>query len=644
MLKTSLLSTLLFTLIIATSSLSYASTSKELPISAYGNLPAFSQIELSPNGENLAVIRNNNGSLVLTVINLNTGKQKYLLQADNLDVTLNWHTWASNDVILFSAGYTSKTRTIKYTETRLYKYDLSLNDKMRLVVKPRTSRNELYAQFQDTIISSLPNKPNKILMSIAYDRANLPSVYEVNLKTNKRKRIKTAKSDIHHWYADQQGNVRIAQGQDETKVFYRLYDTNGKKQRDLWSYEVFEKEVIHILGFDKNPNILFVRALNNGKYAVFSVDLRGEQLSKKLILADEAYDVDGSLIYSPKTGAVIGLHHNGEDDNKTYWDKDYIRLKAGINKVLPEANNTIMSMSDDLQRYIVFSSSDKEPGSYFLGNRTKGTLTYVAGRYPQINESNYAAKKLISYQARDGLNIEGYLTTPKNASQNKLPAIILPHGGPMARDYKGFDYWAELFANRGYVVFQPNFRGSSGYGYDFEMAAIEGWGKAMQDDLEDAAKWLQQHANVDASKMCIAGASYGGYAALMAAVKHGETFQCAASFAGVSDIELIVSKARYFTNKEIVRKQFGEDSDQLEAVSPVNFAKNINIPILLIHGTDDKIVPVEHSRDMADELQDYDKDVKYLEIEGANHHLSVQKHRIDTLEAMVTFFNKHLKS
>ena len=642
--KTSIFSILLFSLTITISSFSYASVSKELPISVYGNLPAFSQLQLSPNGKNLAAIKNIDGSLVLTVINLKTREQQYLLQADNIDVTLNWHTWASDDVILFSAGYTSKNYKIKYTETRLYKYDLSLKNGIQLAVEPRLSRDELQTPFQDNIISFLPDQPNKILMSIAYDRLNLPSVYEVNLKTNKRKRIKRSKSKITAWYADQQGKIRIGGGLDKKNIFYRLYDSDGSWLRDLWSYEVFEKEVVHILGFDKDPNILYVRALNNGRYAVFSVDLQDEQLSKKLLLADENYDVDGSLIYSPKTDAVVGLHHDGEDDNKTYWDKEYIRLKTGINKVMPEASNTIISMSNDLQQYLIYSSSDEEAGSYYLGDRTKGTLNYVASRYPQINESNYAAKQLISYQARDGLNIEGYLTTPKNASKNKLPAIILPHGGPMARDYKGFDYWAELFANRGYVVFQPNFRGSSGYGYDFEMAAIEGWGKAMQDDLEDATKWLQQHANVNAKKMCIAGASYGGYAALMAAVKHGETFQCAASFAGVSDIELIVSKARYFSNKEIVRKQFGEDSDKLEAVSPVNFAKNINIPILLIHGTDDKVVPIEHSRDMADELEDYDKDVKYLEIEGANHHLSVQRHRLQTLEEMLKFFNKHLKS
>jgi dipeptidyl aminopeptidase/acylaminoacyl peptidase len=271
-------------------------------------------------------------------------------------------------------------------------------------------------------------------------------------------------------------------------------------------------------------------------------------------------------------------------------------------------------------------------------------MLFLASRYPLINKNNYASKEKVQYKARDGVTIEGYLTMPIGDHEGKkLPAIIFPHGGPMSRTLAGFDYWAELFANRGYLVFQPNFRGSSGYGYDFEMAAIGGWGKAMQDDLQDAAHWLIDKNIVNSEKICIGGGSYGGYAALMAAVKHGETFKCAASFAGVSDLELIISRAQSFSNSAVVEKQLGNDSDKLADVSPVNFAKDINIPILLIHGTEDRIVDVEHSQDMAEELEDYDKEVKYVEIEGANHFLSVQKHRIQTLEEMVMFFDKHLK-
>lgn len=639
---------LLFTLtsLLSLPTYSYAklANAAPLPIAVYSSLPDTSQVQLSPDGNALAMIKNLDGTLVLMTYNLETGEKQYLLKADNIAVTLSWYAWANSDVLLVSAAYTSRTMNTKYTETRLYKYDLTTDEGLTRLVKPKNLKKEVNAQFQDNVISFLPEKPNKILMAIAFEKVNYPSVYEVDVRTKKRRRIKKFKSHTVDWFADQQGQIRIAYRQDETKIFYRLYDKNGEKKRDLWSYQIFEKDVVHILGFDLDPNILYISALHQGRYAIFKINLLDENLTRELILADDKYDVDGSLIYSPKTGAVIGINHGSNDDNKTYWDDEYIALKKGLNKAVPEAKNTIISMSRDLTRYVLFSSSRKAPGSYYLGDRKEKNLSYFASLYPEINETNYATKQLIHYKARDGLSIEAYLTKPLNTNkETKLPAIILPHGGPMARDYGGFDYWAELFANRGYVVFQPNFRGSSGYGYDFEMASIEGWGKAMQDDLQDAAKWLKAQNIIDEKKICIAGASYGGYAALMAAVKHGDYFQCAASFAGVSDVELIVSNARRFTNKEVVKKQFGTDSDKLEAVSPVNFAKQINIPILLIHGTDDKVVPVAHSRDMAEELEDYDKEVRYVEIEGANHHLSVQDHRIKTLEEMLTFFDKHLK-
>jgi dipeptidyl aminopeptidase/acylaminoacyl peptidase len=619
---------------------------KPLPIDVYGSLPFVSQIKLSPNGNNIAMVNNYQGTLILTTYNFSSSTKKTVLQADNIDVVLNWYVWGNDDVLLVSAAYPTRRGSVKYTSTRLYKYDLSKDNKLKLLVKPKSGRKERAAQFQDNIISMLPDKPDKILMAIDFDTPNHPSLYEVDLRKKRRKRLKGSRSYIEDWYADQQGNPRITYGRDETQIFYKLFDNQGEKVRDLWSYEIFEKEVVHILGFDLDPNILYIRALYNGRYAIFKVNLTDKKLNKELVLADEKYDVDGSLIYSPKSGKVVGLSHKSGNDNKIYWDEEYLALKRGLNKAIPDAKNTIISMSKDLNKYVLFSSSDATAGDYYFGDRNKKNLNFLASLYPKINKDNYAKKELVKYKARDGLEIEAYLTKPINATENsnkKFPAIILPHGGPMARDYDGFDYWAELFANQGYVVFQPNFRGSSGYGYEFEMAAIEGWGKAMQDDLQDATTWLIEQNIINPGKVCIGGASYGGYAALMAAVKHGKGYKCAASFAGVSDIELIVDTARKFTNKEVVEKQFGTDDDELEKVSPVNFAEEINIPILLIHGTDDRVVPVRHSRDMVEALEDYDKKVTYIEIEDADHHLSVQAHRMQTLEAMVEFFDRHLK-
>jgi dipeptidyl aminopeptidase/acylaminoacyl peptidase len=617
---------------------------KALPLEVYGSLPSTSKVKLSPSGDKVAMINNVNGTLVLVSYDIASGTLKHIIQADNVKVLLKSYAWGNDDILLVSAAYPSKQHGVKYTSTRLYKYDFTKNEGLKVVVKPRSDKEDHNAQFQDNIISYLPDKPDHILMAIDFELANRPSLYKVNIRTNKRTRIKRSRTNITDWYADQQGHPRISKDLDETKIFYSLYDVDGKKLKDLWSYEVFEKNVVRILGFDLDPNILFIRALHQGRYAIFKVNVKDSSLTRELVLADDKYDVSGSLIYSPKSGKVIGLRHRSSGDNKTYWDDEYLALKRGLNKAFPKSNNTIISMSKDLTRYVLYSSSKTTAGDYYLGDRKKKTINYLASRYPDINEKNYAAKKLVHYTARDGLEIEAYLTKPINSTnKDKLPAIILPHGGPMARDYGGFDYWAELFANRGYVVFQPNFRGSSGYGYDFEMAAIKSWGQAMQDDLQDATHWLIEQNIIDPNRVCIGGASYGGYAALMAAIKHGNSFKCAASFAGVSDLELIIQRAQRFTNTEVVEKQFGTDDDKLEQVSPVNFAEKINIPILLVHGTDDRVVPVKHSREMYDELEDEDKNVKYIEIEDANHHLSVQAHRIQTLKAMVEFFDEHLK-
>lgn len=530
------------------------SATPPLPISAYGNLPSVSKVKLSPSGNSIAMVKNINGTLILSTYNLVNGESQAVLQADNIDVVLNWYLWGNDDILLISAAYTTKQRSMKYTSTRLYKFDLSKEKKLQLLIKPKDARDELIAQFQDNIISLMPTEPDKILMAISFDIHGKPSLYEVNIRTGKRSRIKKAKTYIEDWVADQQGLARISYNIDETQVSYKLFDNNGEFARDLWSYEVFGKNVVHILGFDLDPNIVYIRALHEGRYAVFKVDLQHESLQRELIYADNKYDVDGSLIYSPKTGAVVGLSHEGDDDNKIYWDEHYLDFKKALNKALPDSDNTIISMSEDQNKYVLYSSSKTRAGDYLLGDRKTNRLEYIASLYPQINEENFASKQLVHYKTRDDKEIEAYLTKPINSvEKDKLPAIIFPHGGPMARDYAGFDYWAELFANRGYVVFQPNFRGSSGYGYDFEMASIEGWGQAMQNDLQDAAKWLVAQNIVDPKKVCIGGASYGGYAALMAAVKHGESFKCAASFAGVSDLEKIVSDARKFTNKDVVR-------------------------------------------------------------------------------------------
>jgi dipeptidyl aminopeptidase/acylaminoacyl peptidase len=218
-----------------------------------------------------------------------------------------------------------------------------------------------------------------------------------------------------------------------------------------------------------------------------------------------------------------------------------------------------------------------------------------------------------------------------------------PHGGPGARESDGFDYWTSFFANKGYAVFRPNFRGSTGYGYEFAQSQMKGWGLTMQDDLTDAANWLVDQKIAKPDNMCIVGASYGGYAAAMAAVKTPDLFKCAISFAGVTNLKKLVSRSRGYTNSKFVKNQIGDDSDDLEARSPYYQAENVKIPMLFLHGADDRVVNVEQSRMMVDELQDLDKPVEYIELENGDHYLSIQRNRHTTFKAMETFLKTHLK-
>lgn len=534
---------------------------------------------------------------------------------------------------------------LRYASTLMYSYNLSDDKGIKLAFRANKTRDEKQPQFSDQIISFLPEQENKILVQGDFKIANTPAVYELDLTTLRKKQIQRARADVTSWFADRQGKVRIAKKMDETQFTYELYNEQKESWQTLFSYEVFSEQSISILGFDKDPNFLYITALHEGREALFKLNLTTNK--RELIFSDDKYDVDGDIFYSRKTGEVAGFTHSQLEDGIAYWDEDLDKLHRSLRASLPKDSfeMDIVSTSDDQQKYVLYVSSDKTSGAYMLGDRKRGDLTFFADVYPHINESVYAGKELISYKARDGLVIEGYLTLPVGYEKgDKLPTIIFPHGGPMARDYAGFDYWTALLAYNGYAVLQPNFRGSSGYGYDFLMQSIQGFGLAMQDDLQDGANWLIDQGIAQPDKICIGGASYGGYAALMAVIKHPETFKCAASFAGVTDLEHIVSKARYFTNKDIVRKQFGTNSDKLEANSPVNFAKSINKPILLIHGSDDSVVPIYHSREMEGELDDEDKDVTYIELEEGDHYLSYQPHRIKTLQAFLDFFDKHLKN
>ncbi len=627
-----------------TSILTFTVKAEILPVEAFGRLPATVSVKLSPSGESIAYVVNDKGGSMIGITNFVLRKTQYILKTDNEKFKIGKFHWANDHMILASSYYPVFRNGIAHTESRLMKVYLNDKDKsIEPVIRPRGKsyykKAEHVAQFQDNIIDLIPEDPDHIIMSVDFELPNLPSVYKIDLNDGKRERLVKGRAYISNWLTDQQHRVRLGFGRDETKIFYRLLDLKTNEWRNIWEYEIFDAPDITPLGFGLDPNILYIRADHKGRYAIFKVDVSKAELPRELALSDPKYDIEGSLIYSNKTREVIGVYHGEESDGKFYFDQSYAKFQKAINKSLPSSYNNVSSFSQDERKYILYSSSDKVPGGYYFGDRDKGSLEFLLEEYPMLANKPLSGKERISFKARDGLKIEGYVTKAQGGGGGQSPAIILPHGGPMARDYGGFDWMAEFFSNRGYTVLQPNFRGSSGYGFAFEMEAIQKYGGAMQDDLQDAADWLAKTYKVDKNRVCIVGGSYGGYAALMAAATQQSTFSCAVSFAGVADLELQLLKSRKFTNHSVAKKQYGENQDNN---SPINLVKNISIPVLLLHGDKDRVVSVDHSRNMASKLNWHDKDFEYIEFENGNHYLQIEKHRLAALTAIETFLNKHI--
>ena len=626
--------------------LSFGTLSKELPVEHFSQLPSFIRPSLSPSGNKIAYIRNFQSPEIalLTTVDLLTGKKQHIVKSDNEERKIRWFTWVNEKTLLVSIVFAAKRYRTDTTETRLLAVDIDGDIPVqRQVVKTKRGMYDdgHVSQFQDSVVSFLPYDPEHVLIELDLDVANLPSVYKVNVSTGRKSRITKGKMSVRSWMADRQGNLRLGEALSYKtgEAAIRVRIGNDKKWYKMFEFNALEEPGITPLGFAKDPNILYYNAYQNDKKALFKIHLLSKETT--LVFSDDDYDVDGSLIYSKKTNDVIGIYHSNSEDGRIYWDESIIDFQTSLNKALPDSDVYLVDFSLDENIYLLYTENDYTPGLYYLGNRKDKSVTPVFEQYPALVPEVLTEHTFVTYTARDGTELEGYLTLPLDVV-GPVPTILHPHGGPGARESDGFDYWTSFFANRGYAVFRPNFRGSTGYGYAFAQSQMKGWGLIMQDDLTDAANWLVDQKIAKADAMCIVGASYGGYAAAMAAVKTPELFQCAVSFAGVTNLKQLVIRSRKYTNNKFVKNQMGDDSNDLKARSPYYQAQKVKIPMLFLHGEDDRVVDVEQSRMMVEELQDLDKWVKYVEFENGDHYLSIQRNRHAAFKAMDAFLKTHL--
>jgi len=472
-----------------------------------------------------------------------------------------------------------------------------------------------------------------------------PAVYRVNVENGSATQILGGVEDVMHWVADGTGAVRLGYGyQDSPQKARVIYRSGGNGPfRTIDRADVGKREeTISPEGFIAGSDHGILIHLDEAKRsALFEVDLPTQKDVRKIWAAPEGSWI-ASTITDVDRQTVLGVWLAGAKRERVWLDPELAELQAAFDKAVPGRRVHIVSFSADKQKMLVQIERADSPGAIYFYSHAEGKLHLIAYVNDKLKGEAQNPVSMIRYKARDGLEIEGVLTLPKGREAKGLPVVVMPHGGPWAHDTDDFDYWAQFVASLGYAVLQPNFRGSTGYGEDFERKGEGQLGFAMQDDLNDGLKWLVDQGIGDGKRACLVGASYGGYATMWGLARDADLWRCGISIAGVSLLRREVNDMGYNAlNENSNRSAWQRMTPDFAAVSPANAVARIKAPLLLVHGKMDATVPYDQSQAMASRMKAAGKPVDFVTMPKADHNFTREEDRLALLKAMEAFLKAH---
>jgi dipeptidyl aminopeptidase/acylaminoacyl peptidase len=608
----------------------------------FAQLPAIVSPQLSPDGARIAAFVPVAGRYRAALRDVEGTAPPQILDLGEDGVA--WIRWESDRWLLVSWWKETGRSAEGEARGQSFLTAVSADGKtQRLVLSPRgRSRPQILSH---DVVDYLWDAPGKLLVSVDRTTTGRPDVFEVDIDRGTTRRIERNEGPgrVVDWLTDASGTVRLSVAIDKRRKIVSVRESADAPWRVLIDADVFAAPRFQPLAFTNDPNVIYVGSDHeNGRMGLYRYDLTKKAFVERLFVSEKV-DVDR---FALRDRTALFADYVLDQDERVFFDAQAAEDQRLIDDARPGRINRIVSYSDDLTRYVVETGLPQGPVSYSVESRDGRVRRSLGAQFPGLADSMIATVVPLRYAARDGLALDAYVTLPPPFTRldqaRGLPFAVLPHGGPAARDAVAFDYIAQFIAQRGYAVFQVNYRGSAGYGRAHLRAGDRQRGLAIQDDVTDGVKTLIAKGIADPSRICIAGGSFGGYVALMGAIRTPELYRCAASINGVTDLRREVREFRRASHADILLESVAAERRQLEETSPVAQAARVAAPLLVIHGERDQIVPVAHGRDMVAALMAAGKPYEAFLLPGADHTLSNPQDRAFMLETLGAFLERHL--
>lgn len=628
------------------------STQAAAPLEAYGRLPSMESVSISPDG-----------TMIAFIVTAETGNDRYIvvqplggepIQTASIGFRkVRYVKWAGANHVVIITSTTDVVPGVFYAGEMFQAASLNVRNGKMIGLPTRSAESVVNVLMGDVQPGMIGGKPSVLTSLYVADgksyqyKGNHLDLYSIDLDTGIARRQQMGDSNTEAYLARNDGTplAKISFRERETVSQWTLSLRKGSDWQDVYRVEA-PIDTPDLFGITRDGTKLVVDSWDE------------KEKSWRLTNLDIASGKLGDYIGPAKPTGVITDEDSvvlGYSAQEGFVEYDFTEpaLKAAwpmIKGVFKGKQVTLASWTPNFGKLVVYVDAGSESGAYYLVDLTAKKVNPLGRAYPKLAAADVGEVRPVKYKAVDGLEITGYVTLPPGRSDAKgLPLVVLPHGGPQARDTAGFDWWAQSLASRGYAVLQPNFRGSSGLGQAFIEAGHGEWGRKMQTDLSDGVAYLAGQGIIDPKRVCIMGGSYGGYAALAGATLQKDIYRCAIAVAPVADLrDFLQWRTNMGGSKSLTIRYWSRfmgveayNDPKLDTLSPTRLAAQASAPILLIHGKDDTVVPYDQSADMNKALQAANKPVEFVTLRGEDHWLSSAETRLEMLTSAVIFLEKN---